>query len=149
MKQYKNIILLLICLIISGFLSIHFGFDKDWDVRNYHIYNPYAFLNSRLEIDIMPASIMTYYNPLMDTFCYLIMQHLNEYPNVILFIFGLSYGLLTFISFKISELVMKTHKRPVLISILATLIGATAINSIYSTGRLAHDLIIAFFGNER
>ena len=88
---------------------------------------------------------MTYYNPLMDTFCYLIMQHLNEYPNVILFIFGLSYGLLTFISFKISELVMKTHKSPVLISILATLIGATAINSIYSTGRLAHDLIIAFF----
>lgn len=41
------------------------GQDANWDLRNYHYYNPFAFLTGRMGHDIAVSHVATYYNPLM------------------------------------------------------------------------------------
>src|SRR5688500_8071941 len=62
-----------------GYLAVPFlcaavawwlGQDTNWDLRNYHLYNAYAFLNDRQAMDLAPAGQQTWLNPLLDIFWY-------------------------------------------------------------------------------
>ena len=57
---------LLICLAIGATASVLMGQDANWDLRNYHLYNPFALLHGRLWRDLMPAGPQSYFNPLLD-----------------------------------------------------------------------------------
>jgi len=48
-----------------GVLALCMGQDANWDLRNYHFYNAYAFLHHRLDYDVAPAQVATFYNPLL------------------------------------------------------------------------------------
>ncbi len=50
---------------LFGVLAVMFGQDANWDLRNYHYYNPHAFLTGRIGYDIAPAQLPTFYNPLL------------------------------------------------------------------------------------
>lgn len=50
------------------------GVDTNWDLRNYHLYNPHAWWTGRMAIDIAPAQLQTWHNPLLDLPLYLIVQ---------------------------------------------------------------------------
>ncbi len=50
------------------------GVDSNWDLRNYHLYNPHAWLSGRHAIDIAPAQVQTWHNPLLDLPLYLIVE---------------------------------------------------------------------------
>jgi hypothetical protein len=63
------------CLLVPiafGALSIALGQDANWDLRNYHWYNPYALLTGRFTFDLAAGS---YYNPVLDVPLYLLAQH--------------------------------------------------------------------------
>lgn len=65
----KLLIALGVAILISaltGWLALNLGMDNNWDLLNYHYYNPYAFLNGRMDIDIAPAQLQSYFNPLPD-----------------------------------------------------------------------------------
>ena len=47
------------------------GQDRNWDLQNYHYYNPFAWLHGRLSLDIAPAQTQTWHNPLLDVPLYL------------------------------------------------------------------------------
>ncbi|HEV2607250.1 MAG TPA: hypothetical protein VGT79_04625 [Xanthomonadaceae bacterium] len=47
------------------------GQDHNWDLQNYHLYNPFAWLHGRLRLDISPAQVQTWHNPLLDVPMYL------------------------------------------------------------------------------
>ncbi len=40
--------------------------DANWDLRNYHLYTPLAWLDGRLAQDIAPAQLQTWHNPTVD-----------------------------------------------------------------------------------
>jgi len=42
------------------------GQDLNWDLLNYHFYNPYMWLNGRLESDVHAAGVQSFLNPLVD-----------------------------------------------------------------------------------
>ena len=63
-------------ILISGALSLFLGQDLNFDLQNYHFYNGFAFLSSRLDTDIAPAGLQTYFNPFVDVFHYLGMTSL-------------------------------------------------------------------------
>lgn len=46
--------------------ALALGQDASWDLKNYHLYNPYAWLQGRNGFDYLPAQLQTYYNPLLD-----------------------------------------------------------------------------------
>ena len=145
--KHKEVIFdtaLFICFVlIAGFLSISLELDWDWDVANYHIYNPWALLTGRVGYDIMPASIMTYYNPVLDILTLYIINTFNDFPKLVLFIFGFSYALLLFITFKIAQLVFKTHSHKTLVSLFSTAVGCSALYTVLIVGRQSHDILEA------
>ena len=53
-------------LLAVSLASLHLGQDANWDLQNYHFYNPYALVTDRLDWDIAPAQLQTYHNPLAD-----------------------------------------------------------------------------------
>lgn len=42
------------------------GVDANWDLRNYHLYNPHAWLTGRWAIDVAPAQLQSWHNPMLD-----------------------------------------------------------------------------------
>jgi hypothetical protein len=50
---------------LFGLLSVMLGQDANWDLRNYHYYNPYSFLNGRMDFDVLPSQVANFYNPLL------------------------------------------------------------------------------------
>jgi hypothetical protein len=51
--------------LLFGLGALLLGQDASWDLRDYHYYNPYAFLNNRMSFDVAPAQLQTYYNPML------------------------------------------------------------------------------------
>ena len=60
--------------LLGGIAALALGQDANWDLRVYHYYNPFAFLNDRLNFDIMPALNPTFHNPFLDLPAYLAAQ---------------------------------------------------------------------------
>ena len=106
----KNVFIFLVFAFIAGIVSIFKGMDRAFDVRNYHIYNPYAFLHNRYSQDIMPADIQSYFNPIIDIPHYFLVRVLNDHPFVVTFLEGLGYAFLLFMIYKISEFVFQELK---------------------------------------
>lgn len=77
--------------ILHGFLSLWLGQDANWDLRNYHFYNAYAFLHGRLGFDVAVAHHATYYNPLSDLPFYALATALP--PRATGFVLGAVHGL--------------------------------------------------------
>jgi hypothetical protein len=50
------------------------GQDGNWDLRNYHLYNPHAWWQGRLATDVAPAQLQTWHNPLLDIPLYLLVR---------------------------------------------------------------------------
>jgi hypothetical protein len=84
-----------------GLLALALGQDVSWDVRNYHFYNPFAFLTHRMGHDIAMAQVATYYNPLLHLPFYAAVMHLP--PRVVGFLLGLLPGLNLFLLYALAR----------------------------------------------
>lgn len=83
------------CIFAAGLLSVATGLDVNWDLRNYHYYDAYAFLTGRLGWDVAPAQIQTYHNPLLDLVFYAMVQEIPS-PRVIAFAMAMPAGIAAF-----------------------------------------------------
>lgn len=83
------------CIVAAGSLSVATGLDVNWDLRNYHYYDAYAFLTGRLGWDVAPAQIQTFHNPLLDLVFYALVQEIPS-PRVIAFAMALPAGIAAF-----------------------------------------------------
>jgi hypothetical protein len=83
------------CIVAAGLLSVATGLDVNWDLRNYHYYDAYAFLTGRLGWDVAPAQIQTYHNPLLDLVFYALVQEIPS-PRIIAFAMALPAGIAAF-----------------------------------------------------
>jgi hypothetical protein len=77
--------------VLFGLLSVWLGADSNWDLFNFHLYNPFAFLHGKLATDLAPAGVQSYFNPLLDLPYYLMLVH---WPGPLTgFIMGFLHGL--------------------------------------------------------
>ncbi|MDL2357483.1 MAG: glycosyltransferase 87 family protein [Pseudomonadota bacterium] len=74
-----------------GLLALLFGQDDNWDLHNYHRYNPYALLNGKIGFDLAPAQWQSYFNPALDLLYYGLTSALPA--PLAGFIMGLLHGL--------------------------------------------------------
>lgn len=138
-RNQQDIIVLIYSILIAGIASIAKGMDRSFDVRNYHIYNPFALLNNRYHTDIMPADIQTYLNPFLDIPYYLMVKYFNNFAYIVTFLQGLSYAFLIFIVYKLSQAIFEEKKLYVWLSVL---IGSTGALTLYNIGTNTHDLFV-------
>ena len=63
--------ILVLAVVLPVWLALRRGIDTNWDTRNYHLYNPHAWLSERVA-DVAPAQLQTWHNPLLDLPFYLL-----------------------------------------------------------------------------
>ena len=87
---------LVACLAAAGMLSVATGLDANWDLKNYHAYDAYAFLNDRLTWDAAPAQIQTFHNPLADLGFHALVARIAS-PRIIAFAMAMPAGIAAFL----------------------------------------------------
>ena len=96
-----------IALLASALGSLTLRQDRSVDLFHYHIYNGYALLAGRLDRDIAPAGVVTYFNPLLDAAYYAGIRHLP--PRVFGALLGALQGLNVFLVWAVAR---RTLGRP-------------------------------------
>lgn len=137
---------LIYCLIV-GLISVILGQDITWDLRNYHFYNPYMLLNSRLDYDVAPAAIQTFLNPLIDVPFFVAVYHLHIPPVFIGFIVGATHGINTYfvhniVYFSLKEL---SNFYRNIFSILAAIISIFGAGFLSVLGTTSGDDTVSIF----
>lgn len=134
-----DLLLFALLAFLSGSTAVALGQDANWDLLNYHFYNPYALLNGRTgHVDLAPAQLQTYLNPLFDLPSYFILKTI-ENPKVATFFLGSISGIGLFFLYKICNLVLlsefdfKSKRLFIPIVILVGLSGSTAISTLGTT----------------
>ena len=100
-----SFIIFILSIIIFGSISVYLGQDNNWDMRNYHFYNPYSFFNNRLGFDYAPAQVHTYLNPTADIIFYFLV--VNFPPKLVGFLMGGIHGLNFWFLFLITYYILK------------------------------------------
>jgi len=113
--------------LVFGFYSLWLGADANWDLQNYHLYSPFAWLHGKLLTDLAPAGAVTYFNPLLDVFWF----NLNAYfpSRVAGFLMGALHGLTFVLLVAIARHVWPTlpdddrYRLPILLAAAGCLTG--------------------------
>ena len=125
-----------------GLLAIFLGQDANWDLRNYHLYNPFAFLHHRLDYDMVPAQVANFYNPLLHIPFYWAVMALP--PMLTGFLIGAVQGLNFPILVGIARSVMGAEReRPRWHYYLAALIGLLGAGTVAEVGTTFGDNLIS------
>jgi hypothetical protein len=98
---------LVVSLLAGMALSLGHGLSNWWDLVNYHLYNPWALFHHRERMDIFPAGIQGYFDPLLDIPYYLIAYAwFPAHPAIVAALTGIPYGLLIFFTLLLSRIVL-------------------------------------------
>lgn len=120
--RWARLAALLSVLPLFGWLSVRSGQDANWDLKNYHFYNAWAFLEHRLEIDLLPAQAQTFFNPILDLPFYWLVTHSS--PRTVGFVLGALHGLNFWVLYLIGrELLPRSVRARSLIALLAAGVG--------------------------
>ena len=108
MPRVVLVLLALAAPIAFGLVSIALGQDANWDLRNYHRYNPWALLDGRLDRDLAPAGMPTYFNPLLDLPYYALTHVLP--PRLVAFVMGAWHGVNALLLYAIGRAVLPASR---------------------------------------
>jgi hypothetical protein len=126
-----------------GFSVLWLGQDASWDLRNYHFYNPFAYLTGRMGHDIAAAQVATYYNPLINLPFYYAVSALP--PKVVGFTLGLIAGFNIFLLYAIARQVidLKSTAKATWFSLATALVGMLGAANLAEIGTSAVDNVVS------
>ncbi len=131
--------------VACGLVAVWLGQDANWDLRNYHFYNAYAFLHGRRGFDLAVAHHATFYNPLSDLPFYALVTTLP--PRAVGFAMGFVQGLNFVVVLALAWRMLATA-RPMVrtwASIGAATLGMTGAMAVSELGTTFHDNLISLF----
>jgi hypothetical protein len=126
-----------------GAFALGLGQDNSWDLRNYHYYNVFSYLNDRMGHDIAVAHVATYYNPLLHIPFY---YAVNAWPPAVVgFILGALQGCNVFLLFAIGRRVIPFPKTSggLWVCLAAALLGMLGATGIAETGTSFGDNVLS------
>ena len=126
---------------LVGLLALYLGQDTNWDFRNYHWYNAYAFLNGRYGFDLLPSQMPYFYNPALDVPYFLLASHTPVmFANFVLSsVQGLNFVLLFMLAH--AALIIPNARQKVWVCALLALLGLMGGGSIAQIGTTFYDNI--------
>lgn len=136
---------LIICLSLGALLAVMLRQDATWDMKNYHLYNAWALLNDRYGRDIVPASMQSYFNPLLDLPYFLLSTGpLEHWPRALASAQGLWFGALCFMVLRIAfRLAEYQHRKPHWPDMIAVVIGISGTMAVSQTGTTTNEIPLA------
>ena len=129
-----------------GLLAIGLGRTFSWDVRNYHYYNGFAFLEDRIGHDLAPGARQSFHNPILDVFFYLAYRHLpGPIAGFLLgFVHGLNFPLLFLVVWSVLRGPAAVGPR-VLLALAITTCGVLHRTFLVQVGGAAQDNVVSLF----
>ena len=92
---------LALCIAVAGLASLAKGQDANWDLQNYHFYDPWALVHGRLlTFDVVAAQLQTFHNPALDL-AFFAMVAADWPPRLIAFVLAVPAGVAAFFLGKI------------------------------------------------
>jgi len=135
------------CLFVSvpaayGVLALALGMDANWDLRNYHYYNAYAFLSGRLGFDLLLAHVPTFFNPTIDVPFFLAAE---AWPaRVVGFLLGAAQGLNVIPLFGIAYALLRLEARwRIGTAAGLALLGVTGVGALSLVGTTFYDNVVS------
>lgn len=134
---------LLLAPVAYGLLTLSLGMDANWDLRNYHWYNGYALLTGRIDYDILPAQMPSFYNPLLDAVFFLLADRLPA--RVAGFLWGTLQGINLSLLFLIarSSLRIEDETKRVLVAMVLAAMGGLGGGALGLVGTTFHDNVVS------
>jgi hypothetical protein len=134
---------LLLSPFLFGLISLCLGQDANWDLRNYHLYNAYAFLTGRISggLDLLPSQAQFFLNPLPDVPYYWMATHWS--PRTAGFVMGCVQGLAFPLLFMLAFLSLtepRNHRKSATCLALAAL-GMYSVLGLAELGGNLHDTV--------
>ena len=125
-----------------GGLALALGQDANWDLKNYHWYNPYALLTNRWQFDLSPGS---FYNPAIDVPAYLAAQVLSA--KTVTFILGVIHGLNFVLLFALARasFVWPSGRRVTLAAAAVALVATIGGGHLGIVGTTFGDNVVSLF----
>lgn len=149
-RRWRLISTLVLALfpVLVGFWSLSLGQDGNWDLRNYHWYNAYAFLNGReLTMDVAPGQVASFYNPTLDVPVYLLAQVLpaRGVSFVLSFVQGLNILPLFGLAFALLAPLAAGPRLRTLSALLLAVVGFCGAGQLGLLGATFYDNVISLF----
>ena len=99
---YADALLFVACVSSASAVALWLRQDANWDLQNYHFYDPWAWLNGRIfDWDLAAAQLQTFLNPLADVPFYLLVTAGLD-PRVVTFWLALPTGIAAYFFIKIA-----------------------------------------------
>ncbi|WP_440266821.1 hypothetical protein [Dyella sp.] len=136
---------LVACLLLGAWYAVTRGQDASWDLRNYHLYNAWALLHGRLGIDLAPASLQGYFNPLLDLPYYSLgTGPLRQMPRLLAACQGLWFGGVVWVVGRIVARLAALQHRPFgLIDAAVWLLGVSGSMTLSQAGLSSNEMPLA------
>lgn len=131
--------------VFFGLVSIWLGADENFDLRNYHLYNAYAFLTGRLSLDMAPTGVQSYFNPVLDLPYYYMSLHWPA--RLVGFIMGFLHGLNFVLLLVVARRTLPTLPPPdrYRVPLLLAVAGCLTANFLTELGNTMGDATTSLF----
>jgi hypothetical protein len=136
----RNRLYFIAFIMMGGAISVMLGQDINFDLKNYHFYNPYAFLTNRHHYDFAPAQVQSYLNPLFDILYYKLVTVVKS-AILVTFIMGFWYGLFAWATLKLILLIPIKQSR--FLTTIATILSITGVAAVGQIGVTTNEVAIA------
>lgn len=143
LTEQHGVYISLLAALAVGVYAVTLGQDKNWDLLNYHLYNPFALFTGRLDLDHAPAGLQTWFSPMLDSVYFTAISTLS--PKFVGFLLGALQGLNFLLIFKISCRVLADHAHRVIYALLMALAGILTVGFQAEIGTAMHDSLTALF----
>lgn len=136
---------LALCLAYGAVVSVLLGQDANWDLKNYHLANAWAWLHHRYALDIAPAGMQSFFNPLPDVPYYLLaMGPLAHWPKLLAALMGLPYGAVIFVVGWISvQLARQSSRATDALDVAGVVIAGTGTALVSQIGTTFNEVQLA------
>lgn len=144
-RLLRSRLLLPALLVLGASIAVSRGQDAAWDLKNYHLYNAWAFLHQRLGLDLAAAGLQSFFNPLLDVpYFWLGTGPLQHAPRLLAALQGLWYGGLVYVLCRIALRMSDFEGRPAgWPDFAAIAIGATGTMTLTQAGTSTNELPLA------
>ncbi len=143
----KSLLIIFVCLLLGGFIALWLGKELNWDLANYHYYNPFVFLHQRWQMDYWPSSFVhVYFTPTLDFLTYFLINYFP--PTAAVFMLGALHGLNIWLLYCIANLLLKSLgdvRYSTLFALILALLGLYGPTALTGVGSFQHDDLVSLF----
>ena len=139
-RRRVGAVLLMLAPPAFGLYAVWRGQDINWDLQNYHLYNPYSYLNERLLVDLWPAGLQSYFNPYLDLVYFVSVSWWD--PRTVGFVLGTIHGLSFVMLYAIARRVLAEDGAGRATPLFLASCGVLSLGFLSEVGTVLHDNLV-------